>query len=129
VVCLDGAFLFTQKEVLQKCRFDEKLFTNYHGYDIDFSLQVFFADYRVVVDNALLLQHLSSGNLNNEFYKAQKLIQKKWKKKLPVGARDIRNIKYKKYWYNTLSWITGLGKELLNNNLGLKFRKIINNRT
>src|SRR5208337_2764590 len=61
VVCIDGVFMFSKKEVFQKCRFDEKLLTGFHGYDMDFSLQVFFTGYRVIVDRMVVLYHASFG--------------------------------------------------------------------
>jgi GT2 family glycosyltransferase len=125
-VCIDGVFLFTKKEIWQKCKFDEKLLKNYHGYDIDFSLQVFFAGYRVIVDNELLIMHYSGGSMNEYFFEAQKLIQKKWKGKLPVGSLDIKGIAYKKYWYNVLCWISNFVKEHINVELKVKIRKLIN---
>jgi len=124
VVCIDGMFLFTRKEIWQKCRFDEKLLNNFHGYDIDFSLQVFFASYRVVIDKTLLLCHYSFGNFNAEFYKAQAAIQRKWKGKLPVGTQDIRSIK--KHWYNAICLTVGLVKDIIDRmNLHKFARKII----
>jgi len=126
VVCVDGVFLFTRKEIWQQCRFDEDLLTNYHGYDIDFSLQVFFEGYKVLVNNYLLIQHFSMGRLDEHFYQAQRIIQQKWKGRLPVGSRDIKGILCKKYWYNVLAWMTGIFKEFLNNDLGKRIRKYIN---
>ncbi len=88
VVCVDGVFLFTKKEVLQVCHFDEKTLTNFHGYDIDFSLQVYFNSYRVLVDRNLLLTHHSGGNYSKQYTLANRLIVQKWRSKLPVVTND-----------------------------------------
>ncbi|MFT3753407.1 MAG: glycosyltransferase [Paludibacter sp.] len=88
VVCVDGVLLFTKKEVLQVCKFDETMLTNFHGYDIDFSLQVYFNSYRVLVDRNLLLTHHSGGNYSKQYTLANRLIVKKWRSKLPVATND-----------------------------------------
>lgn len=95
VVCVDGVLLFTKREVLQVCHFDEKMLTNFHGYDIDFSLQVYFNSYRVLVDRKLLLIHHSGGNYSKQYTLANRLIVKKWKSKLPAATIDT-NLRFLK---------------------------------
>lgn len=88
VVFLDGVLLFTKKEVLTECKFDDTLLKNFHGYDIDFSLQVFFKGYRIVVDRELIIYHASSGNYDKNNTIANRIIAKKWWKKLPVTTKN-----------------------------------------
>lgn len=116
VVCLDGVFLFTKREVFHSCRFDDKMLTNFHGYDIDFSLQIYFQSYRIIVDRELLLIHHSGGNYSTQYTQANRLISKKWKAKLPVATNDT-NLKYLtliyldwKNWYYFI--ITALKRKL-----------------
>ena len=87
VVCLDGVFLFTRKNIVEKCRFDEELLTDFHGYDIDFSLQVYFAGFRAIVDRRLRIVHSSGGSYSPQNTIANRLIARKWKKQLPVAAQ------------------------------------------
>lgn len=89
VVCIDGVFMFTNTDVYKVCKFDSKTFNNFHGYDLDFSLQVFFQGYRIVVDRSIEIIHFSSGNYNVHFTNANLLIQKKWASKLPVASKDL----------------------------------------
>lgn len=116
VVCLDGVFLFTKKEVFHTCCFDEKMLTNFHGYDIDFSLQIYFQSYRIIVDRELLLIHHSGGNYSTQYTQANRLISKKWKAKLPAATNDT-DLKYLtliyldwKNWYYFI--ITALKRKL-----------------
>jgi GT2 family glycosyltransferase len=89
VVILDGVILFTEKSIFQKCLFDEKLLTGFHGYDTDFSLQVFFSGKRVVVDRAIKIFHFSLGHFGQEKAKAEWEISKKWFGYLPVSTPDL----------------------------------------
>lgn len=104
VVCVDGVFLFTKKEITSTCRFDDKMLTNFHGYDIDFSLQVHFAKYRVIVDRKILITHHSGGNYSTEYTQANRLICKKWKSKLPAITNDTKLSYWKKNYLDYLNW-------------------------
>jgi len=97
-------FIFSKKEVFQKCRFDEKLLTGFHGYDMDFSLQVFFTGYRVVVDRMIVLYHASFGTYDKNNTIANRKILKKWWSKLPVSTKDTNLSLIRLYWYNFLNW-------------------------
>jgi len=88
VVCVDGVFMFSKKDVLQQCRFDEKLLNHFHGYDIDFSLQVYFHSFRVIVDRGILLAHYSNGNYVGQNTIANRKVGRKWLKKLPIATSD-----------------------------------------
>lgn len=113
VVCIDGIFMFTKKEVFQNCKYDELTFTNFHCYDLDFSLQVHFQSYKVVVDRSIDLIHLSKGNYNSHFTLANKLLQKKWKSKLPIASRDLGFNKYQLHYYNLINYIISLKDSLI----------------
>jgi GT2 family glycosyltransferase len=104
VLIVDGVFLFTKREVFQYCRFDDKLLTNFHGYDTDFSLQVYFQLYRVVVDRGLELIHYSFGDTRDEFANANRKILKKWLPKLPVATKDCQLNFIQLHYYNLLTW-------------------------
>jgi len=103
VVCIDGVFMFTKKEIYKSCRYDDNVFTNFHGYDLDFSLQVHLQSYKVLVHRGIELIHLSKGNYTPYFTLANRLIQKKWKSKLPVASRDLGLNNYWLRYYNTVN--------------------------
>lgn len=105
VLIVDGVFLFTKKEVLQSCRFDDKLLTHFHGYDTDFSLQVYFQSYRVVVDRGLELIHSSLGETGDEFANANRHILKKWLPELPVATKDCQLNFIQLHFYDVLTWV------------------------
>lgn len=104
VVCIDGVFMFTHKKVFKNCRFDDKLLTHFHGYDIDFSLQVFFQSFRVIVDRVILLDHHSSGDYSKENTLANRVIAKKWQNKLPVATSDLHFSKSKLISLDLQNW-------------------------
>lgn len=88
VVCLDGMWLCTSKAVFTKYRFDEKTFTGFHGYDMDFSLQV-YEHYRVGVVFDILLHHYSEGSHNRDWLNNCILLSKKWKQFLPLTVNEL----------------------------------------
>jgi GT2 family glycosyltransferase len=116
VVCIDGVFMFSKKVVFQRCRFDEKLLTGFHGYDIDLSLQVFYSDYRVIVDRIIVLYHGSFGNYDKNNTIANRKIAKKWWWKLPVSTKDADLSITRLKWDNFLTWkfflLTALKKKI-----------------
>ena len=90
VVCIDGVFMFSKSEVFQYCRFDDKLLKHFHGYDIDISLQVFFKCFRVIVDRNVILAHYSDGNYSIQNTLANRIVGRKWRKRLPVATNDLK---------------------------------------
>jgi glycosyltransferase involved in cell wall biosynthesis len=101
VVCLDGVILFTKKSIFKECFFDEVLLKGFHGYDIDFSLQVFFSGKRVVVDRRIKIFHFSLGQFGKDKAKAEWSISRKWFGHLPVSTSDLN-----------LSWLKIFKKEI-----------------
>lgn len=84
VKTLDGVFLFTSSEVWRNNLFDDATFKGFHGYDLDFSLQV-GESYPLYVSYNLMIQHLSPGRLNKTWVEQSILLAEKWKAILPVG--------------------------------------------
>lgn len=105
VLIVDGVFLFTKREVLLSCRFDDKSLRHFHGYDTDFSLQVYFQSFRVIVDRGLELFHYSPGVIGHEFEKANRKISKKWLHKLPVATKDCQLNNIQLQYYDILTWV------------------------
>lgn len=104
VVIVDGIFLFTKNDVMKKCRFDDNTLNHFHAYDTDFSLQVFFQSYRVIVDRGIILVHFSPGIFAADFANENKKIVNKWKKKLPVASNDLNFNRLQLLFYDSLCW-------------------------
>ncbi len=113
VVVLDGVFLFAKRAIFSTCRFDEELLTHFHGYDIDFSLQVFFKGYKVCVTRNIEITHYSGGNYSAENTVANRKIAKKWRKNLPVATSDLALKKLSKHYQNARNWLYFLSKAML----------------
>ena len=48
VITLDGLGFWVRKDIWEKYPFDEELLTGFHCYDIDFSLQIATANYKIM---------------------------------------------------------------------------------
>ena len=83
VVCLDGVFLLTQKNIWEKYKFDETLLRHFHGYDLDFSLHI-QQHFKIAVAYDILLTHVSDGYANDAWVKETFKVYIKWKNKLPL---------------------------------------------
>ena len=86
-VCLDGIFLCTKKEVFIEFKFDEERLSGFHGYDVDYSLQVFMK-YKVKVVFDVLMTHYSAGNVNKSWMESTLIIAKKWRPHLPLSVYE-----------------------------------------
>jgi hypothetical protein len=88
VACVDGVWFCTTKKVVAEIKFDEKLLTGFHGYDIDFSLAV-NQKYKVVVTYDVLLNHLSEGGFERDWLLDTLKLHDKWKRNLPLHIANI----------------------------------------
>lgn len=103
VKTLDGVFLCCRKEVWQQHKFDEQNFQNFHGYDIDFSLQVSTQHKNYVVYD-VILEHSSEGHNNVAWIESVVRMSKKWDAVLPASTtamdkKELRTIEHKSYFY------------------------------
>ena len=88
VVAIDGVWFCTRKEIAEKYPFDEKLLKKFHGYDIDFSLNV-RKEYKVMVTYEVLIKHNSEGSFNKEWLDDILKIHKKWNASLPAYLPQV----------------------------------------
>lgn len=111
VVVLDGMFLFCRREVWDKHRFDEQLFTGFHLYDMDFSFNV-SQSYQNYVNQTVVMSHYSLGNANQTYYDGMIAFYKKWKSQLPytVYPEIFADKKSKFYHYALREFIRGIKK-------------------
>jgi GT2 family glycosyltransferase len=87
VTAVDGIWMCTRKDVFKKFQFDDITLTGFHGYDIDFSLQV-FQEYRVCVVFDVLMHHYSGGNPDRKHLQEKLKLNRKWRKKTPLSFRN-----------------------------------------
>lgn len=86
VVAVDGYAFFVRRAVWMENRFDEKLLTGFHCYDVDFSLGI-GVKYRNYVCNSVMTYHDSPGNFGQEWLEATgRMYDRKWRELLPVVA-------------------------------------------
>lgn len=111
-VTCDGLFLAMPKNIFDKVKFDTKTFTGFHCYDMDTCLQAFTLGYRVVVLENMVIEHFSSGNLNQALVDSYHLLYEKWKNQLPIACNHITqdellqcNANYLKLLLNNRRWI------------------------
>jgi len=95
VATLDGVWLCTRKTVFKTIKFDEQLLRGFHGYDLDYSLQV-ARQYKVCVTFGVLIEHFSEGNYSADWLDAMLKLHNKHKDALPriVGDIPAREIRY-----------------------------------
>ncbi len=101
VVSVDGFFMCTRKEIFKKVTFDQKNLKGFHGYDIDFSLQI-FGKYDVVVIFDVLVHHYSAGNPDRAWLESTLVISKKWKKYLPISVYPLTKDEFNFYHWKSL---------------------------
>ena len=88
VAAVDGLWLCSRREVWQQYQFDEKTFPAFHFYDLDYCTQV-FQHLRVCVTYRVLIEHFSTGSINNNWLLAALNYQHKWRQQLPFGTVEI----------------------------------------
>jgi Glycosyltransferase like family len=101
VQVIDGVFMCVKKTVFDEYQFDESLLKNFHGYDVDYSLQV-SQKYKNYVAFDILLEHYSEGKLNKAWLTSCFVISKKWKRRLPVSVYTLGRQEQVHYHWQTL---------------------------
>jgi hypothetical protein len=105
VVCIDGFWMCTTREVLARHQFDEKAFRGFHGYDIDFSLQV-FTEYKVGVVFDIIVHHFSEGSFDKTWLINAIAVSKKWGAALPFSVTALsEEILLRQHWTTMQSFI------------------------
>jgi hypothetical protein len=94
VAVLDGVFLATKKSIFNSYFFDEKLFKNFHCYDLDISFNI-GSDFRIVVMYDILLEHFSEGSLSRSWVEDSIKLHEKWKQILPRQIGEIEAVQKK----------------------------------
>ena len=101
VVTIDGVFLCTRKEIFNHLKFDGTNLTGFHGYDMDYSLNI-LRMFKVVVIFDVLILHFSNGKLNNDWLKSSRVVANKWKKVLPVSVYNLSPAEFNRFHWQSL---------------------------
>lgn len=88
VVAVDGVWMCTRRNVFDEFKFDDKALSRFHGYDVDYSLQVGIK-YKVYVTYDVLLEHFSEGNYSDEWLEAMFTLHTKHKAMLPLSTKVL----------------------------------------
>ncbi|ACT91583.1 hypothetical protein Dfer_0313 [Dyadobacter fermentans DSM 18053] len=89
VVCVDGLWFCTRRDIALRFPFDGKVLTGFHGYDLDFCLNV-FPHYKIMVTYDVLMKHASEGNFNKQWLDHILKLHKKWSYALPLTTSVMR---------------------------------------
>ncbi len=84
VLCLDGFWICSRKDVFEKITFDTLTFDGFHCYDLDICLQAFNAGYKSYVISDILVEHYSTGSLNLQWIDSSIKLYKKWESIMPA---------------------------------------------
>lgn len=87
-VSLDGVWLCIKREIFNQFQFDSTTFKGFHGYDMDFSIQV-STRYKVGVVFDILIHHYSEGSFNKEWLQSTIKLSDKWKSHLPASVEPL----------------------------------------
>ncbi len=101
VAVLDGVWLCTRKDIFDQFKFDEVHFTGFHGYDIDYSLQV-NTKYDLYVVFDIVIHHFSEGTPDRKWIDSAIRVSKKWKHRLPVSIYDLPVSTYNAHHWQSL---------------------------
>jgi GT2 family glycosyltransferase len=100
VAVLDGVWLCCRKDVWEHIKFDEKLFSGFHFYDLDFCLSVIERSYKNYAVHDILIEHNSTGNVNAEWLNAAEIFHEKWRHVLPISINKIKPINLSELEYH-----------------------------
>jgi hypothetical protein len=96
VVIIDGLWFCIRKSLFDKISFDGKTFPGFHLYDADISMQVLQHKKNYVVYD-ILIEHIWSGNISEDYYKDLISFTSKWKNYLPQLTDKVES-KYMDYY-------------------------------
>ncbi|MBC7913726.1 MAG: hypothetical protein H7Y07_06345 [Pyrinomonadaceae bacterium] len=81
---VDGTLMITRRDVYNEFQFDDVTLTDFHGYDIDYSIQV-KSKYKVCVVFDILLEHYFKGGANKAYAIEVLKLSRKWKDRFPIS--------------------------------------------
>ncbi|WNH09631.1 glycosyltransferase [Thalassobellus suaedae] len=90
VVVVDGVFMVARK--VNEIRFNEHI-EGFHNYDLNLSFEYIKHDFQVFVTNKVLIEHFSSGTLNDSWIESTFKIHNIYKDFLPLSVCEQPFIK------------------------------------
>jgi GT2 family glycosyltransferase len=90
VICIDGVFMATRKSIWEEYKFDEKTFSGFHCYDMDYSLQV-YQKYKVGVCFDINIVHFARASYKKAWFETTKILYNKWGSILPLSLNSLSN--------------------------------------
>ncbi len=125
VVCIDGVFICTTKEIWEKVKFNEKDLKGFHFYDIDFSARI-FALSKIIVTYGIEIIHLTHGGDFGDRWLVEAI---KWhqlnKSLLPLKLKeDNQTVADKKVIISWLDWLKNQNISLRNRILWVYLQKL-----
>ena len=104
---VDGMWLCSRKEVWERYPFDEKTFTDFHFYDVDYCTELFLHGLRVCITFEVLLEHHSRGSVNDMWVRNALKYQAKRQGQLPFGPVTIPAVRQRQLELKALQEFTG----------------------
>lgn len=101
VAALDGVFLCTTKEIFSLYQFDPVCCPGFHGYDIDYSLQVSTTHDLLAVPD-ILIHHYSEGKPDRKWLASAIAVSEKWRKRLPVSVHPLTRREFRDHHWKTM---------------------------
>lgn len=108
VVALDGLFFCIRKSLFELVSFDEVTYGNFHLYDLDISMQVRSAGYKIYAIYDILIEHISASQLDSEWLRSVRLFYKKWGKQLPISTYELAARERRCLEYSNLKVMLGI---------------------
>jgi hypothetical protein len=103
VVCIDGVFMFSRKDIWERVKFNEKQITGFHFYDIDYSLNV-SASSTVFVTYDIDIIHINKGgDFGNDWVETAIFFHSFFKSKLP--STKLATLSYKEELMIAKTWL------------------------
>lgn len=88
VVCVDGLWFCTRRDIVIQLKFDDSLLRGFHCYDLDFCMTV-LQQYEVRVTNEIFISHFSKGSYDDNWLADTLKIHEKWKDFLPTFTKPL----------------------------------------
>lgn len=112
VITLDGYFLFCNKNVWEKIKFDEITFNGFHFYDQDFTFACYLNGYKNYVCHLIETIHLSRGNYSVDYYDSAKTFRHKYRLHKSISLNKISLARMCLYNIVTLWELFSFGKRM-----------------
>lgn len=85
VAVLDGLWLCSRREVWAAHPFDAATFSGFHFYDVDYCTSIYFK-FRICVTYDIMIEHFSTGSINQMWVLNCLKYHTKWQRQLPFGV-------------------------------------------